>query len=280
MWSNGELSLAYLTVNGASPLEHVEAAAAAGYVAAGLRILPPSHLPESRAIVGDTAASKALRQRCEALGVTPLDAEVMSICSTTRDDELNAMVATASDLQFRFVQTVVEDSNANRAAHNLARLAELAAQAGMGVALEFMAFRALNTLDSAVAMIERTGANNIGLIIDALHLARSGGSPRDVAAIDDHKIALAQFCDAPLASPPNEALADEARWRRLQPGEGELWLDELLDVLPDGVPISLEVPNETLDKHNYADRAQLTKSAFERLLLRRANGKDRAPNGS
>ncbi len=47
MWRQGTFSLAYLTVNGADPLEHIAAAAEAGYQAAGLRILQPRHLADA-----------------------------------------------------------------------------------------------------------------------------------------------------------------------------------------------------------------------------------------
>ena len=51
MWRSGELSLAFLTVDGASAAEHVEVAGLAGFSAAGLRIQPPVHLPASQSVV-------------------------------------------------------------------------------------------------------------------------------------------------------------------------------------------------------------------------------------
>ena len=141
-----------------------------------------------------------------------------------------------------------------------------AEEAGIRVALEFMAFRPLQDLESALALIDRCGADNVGVLIDALHLARSGGSPETVADIPAGRIAMAQLCDAPLAPPAFDELAAEARNGRLHPGEGELRLDELLDVLPDGLPISVEVPHFGDAGRSFVERAQDSKIAVERFL--------------
>jgi sugar phosphate isomerase/epimerase len=266
MWRSGELSLAYLTVDGATPVEHVEAAAAAGFDAAGLRILPPTHLREQTPVVGDAAAVKALADACRNAGIRPLDAEVMSLTPETTGVELVAMAETAAALGFRFVQTVVEDADMARAADNLARLAAAARAAGIGVAIEFMAFRPLATLGDALRIIDRSGADNVGLLIDALHLDRAGGTVADVAALPAGSVALVQLCDAPAVPPSIDDLATEARGRRLHPGEGGLPLHALLDALPDGLPLSLEVPHPSFAGLGHAERAARALRALRDFL--------------
>jgi sugar phosphate isomerase/epimerase len=266
MWHSGELSLAYLTVDGASPLEHIEAAAAAGFPAAGLRILPPVHLSRAGCVVGNPDLIRSVRTTCRQRGIRLLDAEVASLTASITADDIKAIVAAAAELQFRFVQTVIDDEDMSRAAANLAQLAEAAGRCGVGVALEFMAFRPLQNLESALSLIDRCGADNVGVLIDALHLARSGGSPETVAVIPAGRIAMAQLCDAPLASPAFDDLAAEARNERLYPGEGQLWLNELLDVLPDGLPISIEVPHSRFDSVPFVARAMNSKSALDGFL--------------
>lgn len=255
MWRDGELSLAYLTVDGASAIEHVEAAAAAGFPAAGLRIMPPVHLPARGAVAADPEVIRRVRAACDRLNVRPLDAEVASLAARTASDNLEMLVDAAAEMGFRFVQTVIEDTDMSRAGENLALLADFARGAGIGVALEFMAFRPLRDLESALALIEQSGSDNVGVLLDALHLARSGGSPASVAAIPAGRIAMAQLCDAPLNAPEFAALATEARSGRLHPGEGELWLDDFLDALPDGLPLSLEVPHPSFTGMSAVERA-------------------------
>lgn len=260
MWCNGKLSLAYLTVDGASPFEHVDAAASAGFAAAGLRIKPPTHIAGT-GVVGNSAAARRLQRACRDAGIDAMDAEVLSITTATSDDDLRAMVDCAATVGFQFVQTVVEDADAGRSADRIGRLSELADAAGLSVAVEFMVFRSLQTVDAALRLVERSGAANAGILIDALHLVRSGGSPEAVARIPPERIAMVQLCDAPLAGPDIDLLT-EARAGRLYPGDGSLWLNELLDVLPDGIPMSLEVPAAGMAGRPYSDRAM---RAMDRL---------------
>ena len=45
-----------------------------------------------------------------------------------------------------------------------------------------------------------TGPNG-GVLIDGLHLARTGGTPDDVASVAPYRLAYAQLCDAPAEAP-------------------------------------------------------------------------------
>lgn len=269
MWRQGPLSLAYLTVNGADPLEHIAAAAEAGYQAAGLRILPPRHLADAPAVVGNAPLIREIKRACNDYGIALLDAEVVSIASTSTLPELQAVVDTAAELGFTFIQTVVEDAEERRAADSLAALADLAAAAKMRIALEFMRFRAVTDLQQAMRLIQLAGRPNVQVLIDALHLARSGGTPEQVAALPTNSIALAQLCDAPAEAPPAELLAQEARTARLYPGDGALPLSDLLDALPDGVPLSIEVPNTAHEALGYSARASCALDATRSVCSRK-----------
>lgn len=269
MWHKGILSLAYLTVNGADPVQHIEAAAAAGYQAAGLRIFPPRHLRNSPAVVGNAALIREVKRASKRDDITLLDAEVASLASTTTRDELAAMVDTAAELGFRVIQTVCEDPDETRAADQLGVLADLAATAQLGIALEFMKFRSVSNLQQALRLIELCGRSNVQLVIDALHLARSGGSAADLISVAPRMIAVAQLCDAPVLSPDFDGLATEARTARLYPGEGGLELCALLDALPDDLPLSIEVPNTAFEQWNHVERARRAMHATRQLLTRR-----------
>jgi sugar phosphate isomerase/epimerase len=265
MWRQGVLSLAYLTVDGVDPLQHIEAAADAGYRAAGLRILPPRHLAGAPAVVGNAPLIRAIKHACAQTGISLLDAEVVSLAQDSTRSQLQAVVDVAAELDFTFIQTVVEDPDLNRAAQRLAELAELAASARIGIALEFMRFRALSDLQLAIGLIERVGRPNVQVLIDVLHLMRSGGSPEQVAALAPQSIALAQLCDAPAQAPPEDLLAHEARNARLLPGDGALPLSAFLDALPDGLPLSIEVPNAALAARGHCERARLAFDATRRV---------------
>jgi sugar phosphate isomerase/epimerase len=236
------ISLAYLTVDGAAPVEHIEAAAAGGFDAAGLRIVPPSHLSIDYGVVGNPERIREINRARERTGVGVLDIEVFTLNADTDVARFLPALETSAGIGASFVQGVSEDPDARRAADRFAALCDAAARFGLRVALEFMRFRQLQTIEAAHALVNAAGRSNGGVLVDALHLDRSGGSPAAVAALPPERIAYLQLCDAPRQAPPLEDLAREARNDRLPPGEGELRLDELLDALPDNVPISIEVP--------------------------------------
>src|SRR5207249_1674731 len=102
------------------------------------------------------------------------------------------------------------------------------------------------TLADAVRVVDRAGRPEGAVLVDALHLQRSGGTPADVAALAPQRLPYCQLCDAPaepvwsggaqvLTEAPADALAvalTEARTGRLMPGDGELPLRDLVDALP------------------------------------------------
>lgn len=257
MQTRNYLSLAYLTVDGAAPVEHIEAASAGSFDAAGLRIVPPSHLAIDYGVVGNPTAIRDIKRACERTGVGVLDIEVFTLNADTDVGRFMPALETSAEIGASFVQAVSEDPDQQRAADRFASLCEAAASFALRVALEFMWFRQLQTIEAAAALVNAAGRANAGVLVDALHLSRSGGSPAAVAALPPKLIAYMQLCDGPAKAPRREDLAREARNERLPPGEGALWLDELFDALPDNVPISVEVPR----------RVDVGRSAKERAVL-------------
>jgi len=96
-------------------------------------------------------------------------------------------------------------------------------------------------LTIALAAIDHVGSPNFSLLIDTMHVLRSGSLAADLAAIDPALIGYVQICDAPL-EPVVANYAEESLFERMVPGEGELPLREILAVLPPGRVIGLEVP--------------------------------------
>ena len=266
MWREGPLSLAYLTIDGAGPVEHVETAAVAGFDAAGLRIQSPSHIADRSSIVGDRALIRDIRRALASTGLKALDAEVLTLAEGATAQSYLPMLDAAAEIGFAFVQVVGEDPDLARATDLLDGIAELTAERGMGVALEFMHFRAISTIEEASTMCATIARPNLGLLLDPLHLARSGGSPAEVQALAHGTIALAQLCDAPAGPPRGEKLAEEARGGRLHAGDGALPLHAFLDALPTRLPISVEVPNAAYAHLPAKDRATRAGEMAQRFL--------------
>lgn len=118
------------------------------------------------------------------------------------------------------------------------------AQAGIRIAVEYMRYSEVKSLEEATAWLDRAAQPNAGFVFDPLHDDRAGGSFTALRAVDPARIVFVQICDAKKQSgtPTTEELLIEARTGRLPPGAGNLPLYEFLDALPPEVEIEYEVP--------------------------------------
>jgi sugar phosphate isomerase/epimerase len=261
------LSLAYLTVQGCPPVEHVRAAAAAGYDAAGLRLIAPHGLELAHPIVGDKPLIHEIKHVAADLGVSFLDGEVFTLLPQTDVEAWLPVIETAAEFGMPLMQIASEDPERSRAADNLGRIADAAARHGIKMAIEFMRWRSAATIEGAADLAKASGRGNVGILLDMLHLSRSGGSPASVAALPAELMLYLQLCDAPARQPTSDADAiAEARGARLLPGEGDLWLNELMAVLPRDIWISVETPHANVSQLSFMGKAQRGMDATRRFL--------------
>jgi sugar phosphate isomerase/epimerase len=260
------LSLAYITVDHADPIEQIEAAAAAGFDAVGLRALMPTGRPLAHELIGRPMRVRAVAEACRAHGMAILDLEVATLTADFRLDAMLPFLDVAADLGARWVQLVGEDADMDRTADNGARFVEAAAERGRRVALEFMRFRSIDSLHMASTLLDRIDHPFAALLLDTLHLMRSGGQVADLAALPPERIAYLQLCDAPATPPADGDYIFEARANRLYPGEGGLPLAEIIRALPPATPISLEVPYQRHAKASATERASAAAQATRDFL--------------
>ncbi|GHH77879.1 hypothetical protein GCM10018793_27030 [Streptomyces sulfonofaciens] len=131
------------------------------------------------------------------------------------------------------------------AAEHLHRLAELAADHGVRVAYEALAWgRHVSTYEHAWRIVEAADHPSLGVCLDSFHILARGGDPRGTEAIPGEKIFFLQLADAPIMA------MDVLRWSRHHrcfPGQGGFDLPALLThALAAGYrgPLSLEVFND------------------------------------
>ncbi|MGV6875544.1 sugar phosphate isomerase/epimerase family protein [Pseudochelatococcus sp. B33] len=265
MTKSAMLSLAHLTVLDATPPELIEAAAAAGFDAVGLRIVPP--LPTDRIVpvVGRPEAIREIAGALAATGIRIFDVEAVWLMPHTDVAALRPALEVGARLGARHLLVVGNDPEPARLRDNFAQLCAEAAGFGLGVALEPMSYVEVNTLARAAALRQAGGANAT-LLIDALHLFRSGGTPAEVAAMDPGLFAYLHLCDAAAQPPEPGNLRAEGRGGRFYPGEGELPLKAFLDAFPPDIPIAVEAPCARHDDRPVAERAELCGRATRRLL--------------
>lgn len=238
------IGIAHLTAINVAPLAFVEMAAAVGYAHVGLRLHPAfAGSPFYKIPVG-TSLMRSIRSRLAETGLRVYDVELITIDADLDLETLKPVLETAAELGAQRLSVCGDDPDRGRVVATFARLCELAADHGMGVDLEMMPWRRVDTLEAAQHVVEAAQQANGAILIDALHLSRSGGAPADLGLIEPSCIRSAHLCDAAANRPATmEALIQEARGGRLIPGNGDLPLHRLLAGLPDCTTLTVEVPN-------------------------------------
>ncbi len=263
------LSLAALTILDAGPFGLVQAAHAAGFTHAGIRLQPL--LPTDEAVVGVDKRAREMEAMLAGLNIKPLEIGVFPISPTVDVDNYGPVLSFSHKIGARFITCPVEDTHPQRRLASFQRLCDLAISCGLEALIEFNPYSGCKSLAEAVEMVEASERENARLLIDVLHLSRSGGSPADLKTVDPDLIALVHLCDA-LPPPAGERTTDElrreSRTARLYPGEGSLWLEELLQALPPDTPLSIEAPSAAHAHLPATDRAIAAMNCTKALLSR------------
>ena len=237
---NHLLSAAHLTALDLAPPAFVEAAAAAGFDAVGLRLIAVTPTTPGYPLMDDPVQLRATQAALRATGLSVHDIEFVKITADLDPASLEPMLDTGAALGARQVIAAPYDDDLPRLAATLADLAERAARRGIGTVLEFFPWTVVPDLAAAIRVTEGTGA---GLLADALHMDRSGSRWDDLRALPPARLPFAHLCDAPVHPPySTDDLLQAARAERLAPGEGQIDLQAFLAALPPGVPLGLEVP--------------------------------------
>jgi sugar phosphate isomerase/epimerase len=256
------ISLASGILPGSDGPTTARAAVDGGYRAVGFtvdpRIWTDATTREVKAIVADG-------------GIEVLDVEVVIVQpGQARSPESERIIDVGAELGASNVLIVSDDpsvDNTKRAFEHLCRYAE---QAGMRAVLEFLMIFEVNSLATALEIVTDVAHPAGGLLIDALHLARCGHTPADLEGLDAHLFPYMQLCDAPskVAQADPAGYLEDALDARMAPGEAELPLADLLDVLPAGIPLSLEVRSKHYrDTYtNLAARGRAIREQTERFL--------------
>jgi sugar phosphate isomerase/epimerase len=260
------LGLAHLTALELSPPALVAEAARAGFASVGLRVVPATPGGPAFPTRVGTEAHRALKQILTAEGVRLSDIEFIQLTPDIDVQAFAAVFESAADLGAISVTVSGDDHDHARLTAHFAQLCDLALAFGLRVDLEFMRWRAIGALPQALAIVREAGKSNGAILVDALHLTRSGGKAADLISIPHEWLRAAQICDAGADEPATEAaIIAEARGGRLPPGEGALPLGDLLEALPADTSLSIEMPMPALETRA---RIAAAHDATRRLLDR------------
>jgi sugar phosphate isomerase/epimerase len=134
--------------------------------------------------------------------------------------------------------------------------------------VEFLPGTGIPDLPTALELVRAVGADNLGIVLDSWHLARSGGSPALLDAGAAACIGALQLSDRTRAQilQPYRPMSG-----RLLPGDGELALVDLLRRVfaahPD-VPVGIEVISDDMRALSASQAASAAAASLRRLLDR------------
>lgn len=254
-----KLTLASGTLPEFRPAEVIRAAGEAGFDGCGVWFDAASW---------SDASGRAVRRAFEETGLEPLEIEVVMIRPGAHDAAHDRLLDAGAEIGARCAIVVSLEPDAASTRRRFARLCERAGALGIAVCLEFLPVMAVRTLAEAVSVVDDVGHPAGRLLVDALHLARSGGHPDDLAAVAPERLAFAQICDArarPPGSGSRRVLLDEALNGRLPPGHGALPLAELVGALPFDAPLSLELRSKAL-RETHPDAVERARHAYDETV--------------
>lgn len=160
-----------------------------------------------------------------------------------------------------------EDEMLSIAAENIAAAADIAAEYGIELYLEPLAWVPFGKIAQAVKVIKDIGKKNVGIVVDIWHMWSLGESPEYVETLDKDIIKIAHICDG--LDYDRSQIPDQNILRDVWIGEGDIPVKSYVDAIKktgyDGW-----YSTETFCKKRYEDdpleTAKTIKSIYENLL--------------
>jgi sugar phosphate isomerase/epimerase len=288
--STRPVGVGHLTMLDAAPPDWVQLAHDAGFDAVGVRIGPASPTEEPWPMATGSPMLAATLERLRDTGTVVQDVEIIAITPQTRAADHDGLFEVGALLGARFLNVMVMDPDVHRAHDTFAELCERAVPYGLRPSMEGISYTAVRDLSTAFDVLDGTAG---GLIVDPLHIQRSGDDLVDLRRVDRAALSYLQLCDGPLTVPTGipvprqmprgqsvtgDARQLESRAARLLPGDGEIPVVDFAAALPADLPVSVEAPNrELLDRLGAAGFLRRAREAADRVLAAAARLAGQAP---
>lgn len=240
-----QLSLDHISVTDATPARLAQLAAATGCTGIcpflhSMEVLPA--MP-SYDLVTNLAERRETHALLDDLGLTVDLVYPFTLAGRTLIADFEPALEAAAQLGAPLATILCYDRDPARRVDNLAALARLAAPYGIELAIEFYPPSQIRTLADALATIDATSSDRIGVVLDMLHVMRGGALAESLPLMGDPRIRMVQLADGPA-----EMAADRIEWeaglQRLLPGEGTFDWQALLAPLPAAALFSVEAPRQ------------------------------------
>lgn len=243
-----QYSLAYLTVNGCSPLEMIQIAARTGYDYVSLRLIPMGVPGEVPFRLDDREQIANIKMSLKETGIGVLDLELARIVEDVDPRSYLPAMEVAAELGARHVISSAwteSRDNRNFVIDRYAEICVLAQPLGLTVSLEFPSFSRLTNLKEAAEIVGAANCSNSGILIDTLYFHFSEVGIEELEVLPADWIHFMHICDAPTEIPDSrDGMVHAARDERLYFGEGCVDFSSIFKRIPQ-VPLSIELPHAT-----------------------------------
>ena len=223
--------LAPTTLSQTPPLEYIRIAQEAGYDGIGIRLYPSPHMAFFP-VVGDPNLEREVRK---AVADTDLKVYDILTCYMQPEMDLDAMKRAheyGASLGAGYALVIGDDPEWGRLVDNFGKLCDNAREFGIVCTLEApVNRRTLTSLALNLRLLKDAGRENTGFSIDPVQFMRAGDTPEMLKGIDPAMMPYTQICDTTSTT---------AMQPYCMPGDGVVPLAEILDILPQGLPLSLE----------------------------------------
>jgi sugar phosphate isomerase/epimerase len=147
-----------------------------------------------------------------------------------------------ADLGALRINAIGLDPDRARCFDQLGKLAELVAERGMVFTVEFCPGFAIGRLEDVISLVGEIGPGRCHVLLDTMHFCQTGGTVEQLRSLPPGTIAYVQLADS-RAGVSEADYMNVAMFDRRVPGEGDLFVEELIAILPEDVTVSLEIPN-------------------------------------
>ncbi|WCT74913.1 sugar phosphate isomerase/epimerase [Sphingomonas naphthae] len=238
------LGIDFISVFGMPPVAFVELAADLGVARIGLGPRPlvvnPGVYPDW-SLVDDAALRREVKAALAANAVSIAIAEACLLFPGGDVRDTAPALDVLAELGAPCANIASLDPDRQRTFDQCALYAEMAEARGMRSTVEFAPMLGVPDLATARALVRHVDRPGFAILVDMLHLARSGGTTADLLALDPGEVGHIQLCDG-LLEWTMDSYMHEAAAERLCPGTGQFPLAEWLAALPGTVSIGLEMP--------------------------------------
>ena len=259
-------SLAHLTALGWSPPELIYNAHLLGYDMAGIRSISMGVQRESDF---DLSRNKKLfdltRQALQETGLALHDIELAKIDDRSEVRDYQKHLETGAELGARVVISSIWTDRRDFYLEQFATLCDLAAGCGLRVVLEFPSWAAVWNLRGAREVLEAVRRPNAEILLDTLHVHRSGVTLEEIKDCPAGWFRMAHVCDGPVPAPDRSdtaSLIHTGRDERYYVGEGGIDIAGIVGCLSEDAVLAVELPHversENLGFTEHARRCLVT----------------------